>query len=109
MQVIRYKRAQTSDCIYNLPVITYDESKRKANIGNHGFDFIGSESVFAGFTITRDDGRDSYGEIRLQTLGLLNGVVVFIVHTPRGDADHIISIRKAEKHEERIYWKNFPH
>jgi uncharacterized protein len=30
------------------------------------------------------------------------------VHTPRGELDHIISIRKAEKHEERIYWKNYP-
>ena len=90
-------------------MITYDEPKRKANISIHGFDFIGSESVFAGFTITREDGRDAYGELRLQTLGLFSGVVVFIVHTPRGDADHIISIRKAEKHEERIDWKNFPH
>lgn len=26
----------------------------------------------------------------------------------RGNADHVISIRKAKKHEERIYWKNFP-
>jgi uncharacterized DUF497 family protein len=34
--------------------------------------------------------------------------VVFVVHTQRGDADHIISIRKAEKHEERIYWKHHP-
>ena len=76
-------------------MITYDEPKRKANISNHGFDFIGSESVFAGFTITREDGRDACGELRLQTLGLFTGVVVFLVHTPRGDADHIISIRKA--------------
>ena len=71
-------------------MITYDEPKRKANISIHGFDFIGSESVFAGFTITREDGRDAYGELRSQTLGLFSGVVVFIVHTPRGDADHII-------------------
>lgn len=96
-------------CIYNLFVITYDEVKRQANIKNHGFDFMGSEAVFAGFTITREDARDAYGELRLQTLGLWNGVVVFVVHTARGDADHVISIRKAEKHEERIYWKNFPH
>jgi uncharacterized protein len=90
-------------------MITYDEVKRLANIQFHGVDFVGCEAVFAGFTITREDGRDAYGELRLQTLGLLHGVVVFVVHTPRGEADHIISIRKAEKHEERIYWKNFPH
>ena len=87
-------RAQIPDCIYNLPVITYDETKRKVNIGNHGFDFIGSESVIAGFTITRVDERDAYGELRLQMLGLFNGVVIFIVHTPRGDADHIIQAKR---------------
>jgi uncharacterized protein len=89
-------------------MFTYDESKREANIRHHGFDFVGSEAVFAGFTITREDQRDGYGECRLQTLGLWNGVVVFVVHTPRFEADHVISIRKAEKHEERIYWKNYP-
>jgi hypothetical protein len=26
----------------------------------------------------------------------------------RGEADHVISIRKAQKHEARIYWKNYP-
>ena len=94
--------------IYNLIMLTYDEAKRETNIRIHGFDFIGSDAVFAGFTITREDGRDAYGEMRLQTLGLWNGVVVFVVHTPRGDSDHILSIRKAEKHEERIYWNSIP-
>lgn len=89
-------------------MITYDEVKRQVNIKKHGFDFLGCEAVFEGFTITREDVRDAYGELRLQTLGLWHGVVVFVVHTARGHADHVISIRKAEKHEERIYWKNFP-
>ena len=89
-------------------MVSFDEAKRLSNIRNHGFDFIGCESAFTGFTITREDGRDAYGELRLQTLGLLGDVVVFIVHTPRGELDHIISIREAEKHEERIYWKNYP-
>ena len=89
-------------------MITYDETKRKLNLLNHKLDFIGAEAIFEGFTITREDGRDAYGELRLQTLGLWNGVVVFVVHTPRLGKDHIISIRKAEKHEERIYWKYFP-
>jgi uncharacterized DUF497 family protein len=39
---------------------------------------------------------------------LWNGVVVFVVHTARGEAAHLISSRKAEKHEARIYWKNYP-
>lgn len=85
-------------------MITYDENKRLANIEKHHIDFVGCEVIFEGLTLTREDNRHDYGEIRFQTLGLLNGVVVFVVHTPRGDNDHIISIRKAEKHEERIYW-----
>ena len=89
-------------------MITYDETKRAANLRKHGFDFVGAEAVFAGFTLTREDGRDAYGEVRLQTLGLWQGVVVFVVHTPRDDADHVISIRKAEKHEARIYWNHHP-
>ncbi|MBT9096518.1 BrnT family toxin [Methylovulum psychrotolerans] len=90
-------------------MITYDEAKRKANLDKHGFDFVGCEAVFSGFTLTREDGRDRYGELRFQTLGVWNGVVVFVVHTPRGDDDQIISIRKAEKHEQRSYWQHAPH
>lgn len=89
-------------------MITFDETKRQTNIRKHGFDFVGVDALFAGFTITREDDRQDYGELRLQTLGLLQSTVVFVVHTARGEADHIISIRKAEKHEERIYWKNYP-
>lgn len=100
--------ALPSFCIYTLPMVTYDEAKRQANLKNHGFDFIGSDVVFEGFTVCREDRRDAYGEMRLQSLGLWNGVVVFVVHTPRHDGEHIISIRKAEKHEERIYWQHYP-
>lgn len=89
-------------------MITYDESKRLLNLKNHYLDFVGCEGAFLGFTLTREDGRDAYGELRLQTLGLWNGVVVFVVHTPRGENDHIISIRKADKHEERSYWQYAP-
>jgi len=84
-------------------MITYDESKRLENINKHHIDFVGCEVVFDSFTLTREDRRETYGEVRFQTLGVWNGVVVFIVHTPRGDDDHIISIRKADKHEQRIY------
>ena len=60
-------------------------------------------------TLVQEDTRLSYGELRLQTLGLWHGVVVFVVHTPRGDDEHIISIRKAKKHEERYYWQHIAH
>jgi uncharacterized DUF497 family protein len=51
-------------------MVSFDEAKRQANLLKHGFDFVGSEVVFSGFTITREDAFDSYGELRLQTMGL---------------------------------------
>jgi uncharacterized DUF497 family protein len=38
-------------------------------------------------------------------LGWLSGIVVHMTYTERGDELHIISLRKAEKHEIRRYAK----
>jgi uncharacterized DUF497 family protein len=84
-------------------MITYDEAKRQENLRKHGIDFVGCIEVFQGPTVKLLDTRESYGEERFQTLGVLSGVVVFVVHTPRGNCDHIISIREATKYEERYY------
>ena len=35
-------------------------------------------------------------------------VVVLVVHTPRGNDDHVISMRNANKHEQQNYWKRYP-
>ena len=40
------------------------------------------------------------------TLGLLRGIVVIIVHTETEDEIHVISMRKAEKDEQRNYFSN---
>ncbi len=90
-------------------MITLDEDKRLSNFKKHGFDFIGAASVFEKFHITREDTRENYGEQRFQTLGLYgNVVVVMVIHTPRDQCDHVISIRKADKHEQKYYWQNYP-
>ena len=85
-------------------MITWDESKRKANLKKHAIDFLDAEAIFDGPTVTAEDTRASYGEQRLVTLGLLNGVVVSMTYTERKDDMRIISIRKARKHETRFYF-----
>lgn len=91
-------------------MISYDEDKRLANIAKHGIDFAIAEEVLAGFTISKEDTRVAYGEPRFMTLGLWQGIVVVVViHTPRDDTDHIISIRKAEKHESKYYFQHYPY
>ena len=42
---------------------------------------------------------------RINLLGWLNGIVVHMTYTERGDEPHIISLRRAEKHEIRRYAK----
>ena len=82
---------------------TWDDRKRVANVRAHGLDFIGCEAIWDDFTITREDVRRHYLEQPLVTFGRLNGEIVVLVYTERRTGPHIISLRKAEKHEARYY------
>jgi uncharacterized DUF497 family protein len=83
----------------------WDEAKRRANIHRHGFDFEDGEQVFAGETVTELDDRFNYGERRFLTLGLLRGTVVAIAYTEVEEVVRLISLRKASKNEQKIYWQ----
>ena len=84
-------------------MLTWDEVKRKLNIKNHGLDFAGCDAIWDHFTVTREDRRQDYGEARQVCFGLLAGEVVVLVYTERSRGTHVISLRKAEKHEARYY------
>ena len=84
-------------------MITWDEAKRQANITKHGIDFVDCEALFDAPLVTREDNREAYGEQRLQSYGLINNTVVFMVWTDREPGPHIISIRRAKRHEQQIY------
>lgn len=84
-------------------MITWDEAKRRLNLRKHGIDFGEAEEFFDGPTVTSEDSRMAYGEQRLVSLGVLNGVVVSMTYTERNGDLRIISIRKAQKHETRFY------
>jgi uncharacterized DUF497 family protein len=83
----------------------WDEAKRKANLQNHGIDFVDIEMVFEGETITIPDDRFDYGEERFVTFGILEGRVVAVAHTETDKLIRIISARKATKNEEKSYYK----
>ena len=84
---------------------TWDETKRLRNIKAHGLDFVGCEAVFDSPVVSWEDVREVYGEQRINLLGWLFGFVVHMTYTERGDEPHVISLRKAEKHEIRRYAK----
>lgn len=84
----------------------WDEAKNHSNRAKHGLDFADAEQVFAGRCVSFIDDRFDYGEKRLVTLGMLAGRVVVIAHVPRGDeVTRIISMRKANQREQKIYQK----
>ena len=86
---------------------TWSETKRKLNLQRQGFDFVDAAKVFDGPTYTYEDDRFDYSEQRFVTLGVLEGVVVSIVHTETPHQIRVISFRKATRHEQAIFFKNF--
>ena len=73
------------------------------NLKDHGLDFVDAPRVFEGVTYTFEDARFDYGEQRFESLGVLAGVSVSIVHTESEDEIRVISLRKATKREANIY------
>ena len=58
--------------------------------------------------LTREDGRQRYGEQRLVSLAWFKGEVVVLVWADRDDGPRLISCRKAETYERQTYFKAFP-
>jgi uncharacterized protein len=83
--------------------ITYDPAKRDKTLKERGLDFADTELVLAGPNYTVLDDRRDYGEFRYITVGLLRGRMVVLVWTPRFEARHVISMRKANDREKKKY------
>lgn len=84
---------------------TWDETKRRTNIAQHRLDFADAERVFRGATFTFEDDRYPYGEQRFITIGMLDLTMVVIAHAERNQTIRLISMRKATKYEEKLYFK----
>ena len=83
--------------------ITFDPAERATTLEERGLDFADAAEGFAGRSIRFEDHRRDYGERRFQTIGFANGPMVIVVWTPRGDARHIISMRKCNAREQTKY------
>lgn len=66
-------------------------------------DFARANEVFAGRHFTAEDNREDYSESRHITVGKLDGRMVVMVWTPRGEVRRIISMRKANEREQIRY------
>ena len=53
-----------------------------------------------------EDNRHDYGEQRMIGIGLLDHLVVLIVHVENDESIRIISMRKAQSDETDLYYQN---
>ena len=88
-------------------LISYDPAKRDRTLRERGLDFERSKEVFAGLTIDIPDLRRDCGEPRINSVGHLDRRMVIVCWTPRGEARHIISMRKANDREKARYRRRF--
>ncbi len=87
--------------MYNNSIgIEFDSAKRDKTLIERGLDFARAAEVFADVVVTLADTRFAYGEPRYNTVGLLDGRMVVVAWTPRGEVRRIISMRKANDREQ---------
>jgi len=87
--------------------IEYSQVKRDATLAERRIDMARAGEIFDGDTLTVEDDRQDYGETRQITIGFLEGRMVVMVWTQRGAARRIISLRKANEREQKIYASRF--
>ena len=82
--------------------ISYDPAKDVATRKARGFGFDHEVLIFLGATFERPDVRRDYGEVSINAVGEIEGVIYHVTYTQRGDTRHIISARLASRKERRL-------
>jgi uncharacterized DUF497 family protein len=85
---------------------TWDDAKNERNRRERGFDFATAALIFGAPVQTILDDRRNYGEERIIAIGEIDGEVLVVVYTNRGQVRRIISARRANR-KERETWRLF--
>jgi uncharacterized protein len=84
----------------------WDKAKAESNLRKHAVSFEAACGVFAdAFAFDRLDTTINHRESRFVITGIVNGVLLTVVYTERGDRIRIISARKATRHEQAEYYR----
>lgn len=84
--------------------VEYDEAKRQLTLRERGLDFARAAEIFETLDFfTQVDDRRDYGELRFQTMGELDGVLIMLIWTPRGGALRVISLRRCNDDEKAFF------
>ncbi len=83
--------------------IEWDNAKRQQTLKERGLDFADVALIDWETALIFDDERQDYGEKRQTAMGYLNGRLVIVAFTVRGETLRVISLRKANRREQRVY------
>jgi uncharacterized protein len=86
--------------------LEWDEKKRLNALYERGLDFADVAKFDWDSLETEPDFRHNYGELRFNTIGYLKGVLCIYCWTPRNEKMRIISLRKANDRERKVYIKS---
>jgi uncharacterized DUF497 family protein len=84
--------------------LSWTEAKRAKTLQERGLDFARAAEVFGGLHVARPTHGGKSNESRFVTAGFLDGRLVVMVWTPRGETRHVISMRFAHAKEQKL-WK----
>jgi len=83
----------------------WNPTKAEANLRKHGVSFVKAVEVFRDLArVEIPDASDEHDEDRWIAIGRVEPYILVVVFTQRDRRIRLISARKAERHEQRIYW-----
>lgn len=81
----------------------WDAKKEALNVEKHHFDFTTASQIWNDQVIEKTDDRRDYRETRVIATGEAQGTLLIVVYTWRGDTRRIISARRANSREKRLF------
>ena len=82
-------------------LLEFDEAKSAWNLKERGIGFERFADIDVETAVSSEDVRKDYGEQRLRVLGFIDGLLHAAAITPRGEKIRVISLRRANRREER--------
>lgn len=81
----------------------WDPDKEETNIADRGLNFTTASRIWGEPVLEKIDDRHDYGETRILASGKVDGRLMVVVYTLRGENRRIISARKANRREQRRF------
>jgi len=85
----------------------WDDFKAETNLRKHRISFQEARRVFDDlFALVEQDLSDDFGEDRFLATGMVEGLLIAVVYTERGERIRLVSARRANSHEQRRNYRS---